>query len=109
MSSWRDTILDDFVPKVSKLTLVADPDGLLTEEKLAMALRDRSFDLIEFNDSVAFRYAYESTYRSVWDRGEYTDLVVIIRLQNSELDALPMICSRQDESSRLISVNFSRI
>lgn len=89
MSSWRDTILDDFVPKVSKLTLVADPDGLLTEEKLAMALRDRGFDLIEFNDSVAFRYAYESTYRSVWDRGEYTDLVVILRLQNSELDALP--------------------
>ena len=35
MSSWRDTILNDFVPGVSKLTLVADPDCLLTEEKLA--------------------------------------------------------------------------
>ena len=30
MSSWRDAILNDFVPNVSKLTLVADPDCLLT-------------------------------------------------------------------------------
>ena len=27
--SWRDAILNDFVPNVSKLTLVADPDSLL--------------------------------------------------------------------------------
>lgn len=60
MSSWRDTILNDFVPHVSKLTLVADPDSLLTEEKLALTLRGRGFDLIEFNDPVEFRYAYES-------------------------------------------------
>jgi len=89
MSSWRDAILNDFVPNVSKLTLVADPDSLLTEEKLALELRGRGFDLIEFNDPVEFRYAYESKYRSIWDRGEHTDLVVILRLQNAELESLP--------------------
>jgi len=89
MSSWRDAILNDFVPNVSKLTLVADPDCLLTEEKLALALRGRGFDLIEFNDPVEFRYAYESKYRSIWDRGEHTDLVVILRLQDAELESLP--------------------
>lgn len=89
MSSWRDAILNDFVPNVSKLTLVADPDCLLTEEKLALELRGRGFDLIEFNDSVEFRYAYESKYRSIWDRGEHTDLVVILRLQNAKLEFLP--------------------
>jgi hypothetical protein len=89
MSSWRDAILNDFVPNVSKLTLVADPDSLLTEEKLALELRGRGFDLIEFNDSVEFRYAYESKYRSIWDRGEHTDLVVILRLQDAELESLP--------------------
>jgi hypothetical protein len=89
MSSWRDAILNDFVPNVSKLTLVADPDSLLTEEKLALALRGRGFDLIEFNDPVEFRYAYESQYRSTWDRCEHTDLVVILRLQDSELKSLP--------------------
>ena len=29
MSSWRDQILKEFTPKVARLTLVADPDGLL--------------------------------------------------------------------------------
>ena len=87
--SWRDTILDEFVPNVSKLTLVADPDGLLTEERLALALRQRGFELIEFNDPIEFRYAYESNYRSIWDRGEHTDLVVILRLQDTEMESLP--------------------
>lgn len=89
MSSWRDAILNDFVPGVSKLTLVADPDCLLTEEKLALSLRGRGFDLIEFSDPVEFRYAYESKYRSLWDRGEHTDLVVVLRLQGAELESLP--------------------
>lgn len=89
MSSWRDAILNDFVPNVSKLTLVADPDSLLTEEKLVLELRGRGFELIEFNDPVEFRYAYESKYRSIWDRGEHTDLVVILRLQDAELEDLP--------------------
>jgi len=89
MNSWRDAILNDFVPNVSKLTLVADPDCLLTEEKLALELRGRGFDLIEFNDPVEFRYAYESKYRSIWDCGEHTDLVVILRLQDAELESLP--------------------
>ena len=70
MDNWRDAILNDFVPNVSKLTLVADPDSLLTEEKLALELRRRGFDLIEFNDPVEFRYAFESKYRSIWDRGD---------------------------------------
>ena len=89
MISWRDAILNDFVPNVSKLTLVADPDCLLTEEKLALELRGRGFDLIEFSDPVEFRYAYESKYRSIWDQGEHTDLVVILRLQDAELESLP--------------------
>jgi len=89
MVSWRDAILNDFVPNVSKLTLVADPDCLLTEEKLALELRGRGFDLIEFSDPVEFRYAYESKYRSIWDRGEHTDLVVVLRLQDAELESLP--------------------
>ncbi|HAT8643602.1 BREX-3 system phosphatase PglZ [Legionella pneumophila] len=89
MSSWQDIILGNFFPNVSKLTLVADPDSLLTEEKLTLKLHERGFDLLEFNDPIEFRYAYESKYRSSWDQGENTDLVVILHLQNAELDFLP--------------------
>lgn len=89
MNTWRDTILKEFVPGVSRLTLAADPDSLLTEEKLALELQQRGFDLIAFNDPVEFRYAYESRYRSVWDRGGHTDLVVTLRLQGVDLASLP--------------------
>jgi hypothetical protein len=78
---WRGYILREFLPGVAKLTLVADPDRLLAEERLSLELRSRGFDIIEFGDPVAFRYAYESRYRSRWDRGEETDLVVILSTQ----------------------------
>ncbi|GHU33663.1 hypothetical protein FACS1894172_12620 [Spirochaetia bacterium] len=89
MFNWRDSILEQFIPQISRLTLVADPDNILTEEKLATELRRRGFDLIEFSDSVEFRFAYESKYRAIWDKGEQTELIVILHLQNIELDSLP--------------------
>lgn len=89
MNSWRDHILKDFTPQIARLTLVADPDGLLTEEGIVVALRERGFELLEFDDPVAFRFSYESKYRSQWDRGEITDLVVILRSATDDLSSLP--------------------
>ena len=89
MSSWRDQILREFTPKVARLTLVADPDGLLLEEGVLEGIRERSFELIPFEDHVAFRYAYESKFRSRWDRGEQTDLVVVLRSGVADLGSLP--------------------
>lgn len=89
MSSWRDQILKEFTPKVARLTLVADPDGLLFEEGILQGIRERGFELIPFEDHIAFRYAYESKYRSRWDRGEQTDLVVVLQSQASNLTSLP--------------------
>ena len=89
MNSWRDQILKEFTPKVARLTLVADPDGLLLEEGILEGVRERGFELIPFEDHIAFRYAYESKFRSRWDRGEHTDLVVVLRSQASDLSGLP--------------------
>ena len=89
MANWRDTILKNFKPKISRLTLVADPDGLLTEEGMLSAIRDRGFDLMSFDDAIAFRFAYESQYRSRWDRGQNTDLVVVLRSAEQQLNKLP--------------------
>jgi hypothetical protein len=89
MSSWRDQILKEFTPKVARLTLVADPDGLLLEEGILESIRERGFELIPFEDHIAFRYAYESKFRCQWDRGEKTDLVVVVRSQASDLGGLP--------------------
>lgn len=87
--SWRDQVLWEFTPQVARLTVVADLDGLLTEEGIVQELREQGFDLILFDDPVAFRFAYESKYRSRWDRGELTDLVVILRAATHDLHALP--------------------
>jgi hypothetical protein len=89
MSSWRDQILREFTPKVVRLTLVADPDRLLLEEGILRGVSERGFELIPFEDHIAFRYAYESKFRSRWDRGEHTDLVVVLRSQASDLGSLP--------------------
>ena len=89
MSAWRDIILKEFPTQVARLTLVADPDGLLSEEGILQQLQERGFDLLEFDDSIAFRYAYESKYRGLWDMGETTDLVVVLRSREQDLRRLP--------------------
>jgi len=89
LSSWRDEILKEFTPQVARLTLVADPDGLLLEEGVIEGIRERGFEVIPFEDHVAFRYVYESKFRSRWDRGEESNLVVVLRSPSSDLDALP--------------------
>ncbi len=106
MSNWRDQILIEFTPKVSKLTLVADPDGLLLEEVILECIRERGFELITFDDHIAFRYAYESKYRSRWDSGEETDLVVLLRSNENDLNTLPYDLL---QAGRILSFNLGDI
>ena len=79
MPHWRDTILQHFREPIDRLTVVADPDGLLFEEELLATIRQNGFDLLAFDDPVAFRYQYESRFRKRWDEGVGTDLVVVLR------------------------------
>ncbi len=89
-SGWRDEILAEFPPAAYRLTLVADPDELLTEEGVAAALGERGYETLSYEDPIAFRYAYESNYRSRWERGEDSAaLVVVLRGEATELDSLP--------------------
>mgnify|MGYP007030555816 FL=1 len=52
MTNWRDHILKEFTPRVERLTVVADPDGLLLEEKILEGIRDRGFELLTFDDHI---------------------------------------------------------
>jgi hypothetical protein len=89
MSNWRDYILQHFREPIHRLTLVADPDGLMLEEELLATIRQNGFDLLPFEDPIAFRYTYECNYRQHWDEGQDTDLVVILRSPQASLHALP--------------------
>ena len=89
MRSWRDAILKEFTPQVARLTLASDPDSLLREEGILKEIAERGFEVMPFDDHIAFRFAYESRYRSRWDRGEPTDLVVVLRAGVSHMQELP--------------------
>ena len=102
MCEWRDRILGELTPDVSRLILAADPDGLLLEEDILAEIRERGFELIPFEDPITFRYAYESRFRSRWDRGEQTYLLVVLGSGNRDLAALPYDLL---QSSRRLSFN----
>lgn len=89
MADWRHQILKEFTPQIARVTLVADPDGLLLEEALVEAIRERGFELVPFEDPVAFRFAYETRFRNCGERDDTTDLVVVIRNGGHDLTALP--------------------
>lgn len=89
MSSWREHILQEFTPHVARLTLVADPDGLLFEEGILQAIQEQGVELLAIEDLVPFRYTYESQFRWRWDRGEEVDVIAVLRSAPSDLDHLP--------------------
>ena len=88
-NSWRDHILQAFTPQVARLTLVADPDGLLIEEGILQELQAQGYELLTWNDPVAFRFTYETKYRTRWDQNEATEQGLILRTEADDLQALP--------------------
>ena len=89
MPDWRDRILKALTPGAARLTVAADPDGLLLEATLLEAVRERGFEIVTFEDPVAFRFDHESRFRSRWDRGEGAGLEVVVRTEGRDPAALP--------------------
>jgi hypothetical protein len=79
VASWRDPILNKFGPGTGRLTLVADPDRLLLDERVYQELSARGFEVVTIEDPIAFRYLYESRYRALWDRGEDPERRLVVR------------------------------
>ena len=88
-AGWRDEILREFTPGAARLTVVDDPDGLLAEAGIVEALRARGFEVVSLNDRIAFRFFYESRYRSRRDRGDLGDLVAVFTTGEAHEHAVP--------------------
>jgi hypothetical protein len=89
MRNWREQILKEFVTGVQPITAVADPDSLLTEPVLSQALAEGGFESLLFEDSVSFRFGYESRFRVRIDAGEHIDLIILVCDGASSLVELP--------------------
>lgn len=101
--TWREPILAQFsreIASVARLTVVADPDELLTEQGVVDGIRQRGFEIVPFEDHVAFRYAYERRFREIWDHGNDTNLVVVLRAARSDVGDLPYDLLQQAEGDR---------
>ena len=113
MTSWRDPLWAHFTQEISavaRLTVVADPDQLLTEPGLVEGVRHRGFEVIGFDDYAAFRYAYEQRFRRAWDAGQTTNLVVVLRATRADLDWLPFDLLQEARSaSRLLSFSLAEL
>ncbi len=97
---WRDNIVERFVPGAHLVYAVSDPDGLLTEAEIIERVGARGFDVLPFEDPVAFRYAYETKYRRHWIKdSEHPGLIV--RTTADDFRVLPYDVLNAGERVRL--------
>ncbi|HEY8129443.1 MAG TPA: BREX-3 system phosphatase PglZ [Hyphomicrobium sp.] len=90
MSAWTNRILREFPADLSRFWIACDPDNLLLDERILHRLRERGFEVLPFDDSVAFRTEYEERYRAAWDRDEEgPSKALVLQLRGSDLNALP--------------------
>lgn len=89
MSDWRESLLKPFVPGIARKTVVTDPDDLFRDDRIFREITDRGFTLVFFEDSISFRFVYETEIREVWDRGENRELVVVVHPDTREFEEVP--------------------
>ncbi len=113
VSTWRDPILAQFtsdIASVARLTIVADPDEFLTEQGVVDGIRQRGFEIVPFEDHVAFRYVYERRFRQIWDGGNGTNLVVVLRASRSDISGLPFdLLQHATRDRRLLSFSLAEL
>jgi hypothetical protein len=90
MSAWVDRILREFPADLARFWIACDPDNLLLDERILHSLRERGFEVLPFEDSIAFRTEYEERYRAAWDRGEDGSAkALVLQLRGTDMNALP--------------------
>lgn len=91
-SSWRQPVLECFTSEsatASRLTVVNDPDQLFAEPLLRSVLAERGYELLAYEDPIAFRYLFEHRCRPRWEAGEPLHVVVVNAGEASARTVLP--------------------
>ena len=89
MANWRDHILSEVTPGLARVTVAFDSDGLLSEERLVDAMHQRGLEILPYEDDIQFRFAYESKFRSLWDKGQTMEVVVLAHCRPEDSIAMP--------------------
>jgi hypothetical protein len=89
MENWREKILKEFTPQVARLTVVADPDALLSEEIILQEIQARGFELVVYEEPIRFRYLYESKLRSAQFTNDSKEIIILLPGEESSFEKLP--------------------
>lgn len=102
-----DRILKEFPSDLARLWIVADPDNVLLDEQVLAGLRERGFEMLPFEDSIAFRAEYEERYRASWEAGEpNAPSALVIQVRDSSTAELPWDYLRQ---ARKVSLSLAEL
>jgi hypothetical protein len=90
MTAFVERVLGAFPAEVARLWIAADPDDVLLDEAILAKVRERGFELVPFEDSIAFRLVYEDELRRRWLAGdEGATRSLILHLRSDDASALP--------------------
>lgn len=76
-------VLEPFHMGGGQLWLVSDPDSLLSEESIQLALKERSIDIIIYDDPIAFRYDFSSQFTAD------SSVAIVVNSDSQALGDLP--------------------
>ena len=102
---WQDVILQQFGHEQHQSVVAVDPDRLMQDDVLISELHARRYDILNFSSEIAFRNEFEERYRSRWDRGEKTHIVVIVHSS----DASRHLPYDLEKKSRVIEVGLHQV
>ena len=102
---WQDVVLAQFGHEQTQSVVVVDPDQLMQDSILLSELQARDYDILNFTTEITFRNEFEERYRSRWDRGEKTHIVVIVH-SNESSRRLPYDLQRK---SRVIEIGLHQV
>lgn len=90
MSAFADHILSSFPADLALLWIAVDPDDVLLDEAILARLRSRGFELVPFEDSIAFRLVYEDEYLRRWRANDANaPRSLVLHLRDEDASCLP--------------------
>ena len=89
MANWRDSILTKFPAGAAPKNVVTDPDELLRDDVLYNELSARGYAVLQYTDSVEFRFTYETEFRAEWDDGNEKPVIVVLPPDAQDFELLP--------------------
>jgi hypothetical protein len=111
--SWRDEVLQYFsveIAAVTRVTVVADPDGLLLDDALGASLARQGFDVVPYRDPIEFRFYYETRHRSRWDAGQRSSVTVSLPSGRDGLGRIPFdVLTQAETSGRVLDVSLAAV